>query len=76
MSLLYDTYTVKNVSVELVPSFPSAAMLASPQLWSTSGAIYELDFGQILDLAAQNNVSLEPPLKECRRAINYGPFVH
>jgi hypothetical protein len=30
LSLLYDTYTVQNVSVELVPSFPSAAMIASP----------------------------------------------
>lgn len=43
---------VQNVSVELVPSFPSAAMIASPQLWSTTGALYELDFGQALDIAA------------------------
>lgn len=53
MSLLYETYTVKTVRVELVPTFPSSAMLLSPQLWATSGAVPEDDFTNLLSLAAQ-----------------------
>jgi hypothetical protein len=37
--------------------------------------LYELDFGQSLDIAAQNNVALEPPLKECRRGVNFTKFI-
>jgi len=34
LSLLYETYTVLSVSVQIVPSYPALAYTATPQLWA------------------------------------------
>lgn len=75
LSLLYETYTVLDVSVQIVPSFPSTAYTATPQLWALQSAESRTNFTHTLDLATQLSATLAQPLGSTTRRIDYRPYL-
>lgn len=75
LSLLYETYTVLDVSVSVVPSFPSVSWTATPQIWALQAAESRTNFTHVLSLATQLSATLAQPLANTTRRLDYRPYL-
>jgi len=66
---------VLDVSVQVVPSFPSVSWTATPQLWAIQAAESRNNFTHTLSLATQVNAKLASPLAKTSRKLDYRPYL-
>lgn len=75
LAALYETYTITNVSVQAMPSYPGLVYGVTPGIWAIQTAESRTNFTNALELASQVNATLTDPLKTSGRSLNYQPYL-
>jgi len=75
MSLLYETYTILDVSVQCIPCYPGLVYGVTPGIWAIQTAESRTNFVNAFELASQFNATLTEPLKPSGRSLNYQPYL-